>query len=307
MLQQTRMEVVLPYWNRFMSQFPTPEILANADEEEVFKAWAGLGYYRRARFLHRAAKVLSEERGGVFPSSRSDWESLPGIGPYTSAALASIVSGELAAVVDGNVKRVAARVHGWERSLSDPALHKETEAWAQEVLREAFAFGSSPGDSNQALMELGAMVCTPAQPQCGVCPVAAECSSRASADPSRLPFPAKKPEFKKRFLTFLVSERKQQFLMQPCKEGAWTPGFWEPPFVEAHGEEEVCRLWLERGGEGVPGEVVGHFRHTITRNRIFAEVRVLHGDISSGYESPAEVPLSGLGEKSIKIAVKHFS
>ena len=172
MLQQTRVDAVIDHFRRFLQRFPTLLSLALAPEEDVLALWSGLGYYRRARMLHRAAKFLVEEHGGTLPRTARELRTLPGIGAYTSAAIASIAFGEPVAVVDGNVERVLLRVAGRpeERGIKAAAF---VETFAQALLDT-----KAPGDSNQAIMELGATVCLPRGPLCLQCPVFDYCRTR---------------------------------------------------------------------------------------------------------------------------------
>src|SRR5664279_4349503 len=167
MLQQTRVAAVLDHYARFLQRLPTVQALAAAREQSVLALWSGLGYYHRARRLHQAAKVIARERDGEFPRTAEAWRELPGIGRYTAAAIASIAFGEPVAVVDGNVERVIERLFGG-------AEGKES-AWQHA---EALLDRARPGDFNQAMMELGATVCTPRAPQCVLCPLYTWCQSR---------------------------------------------------------------------------------------------------------------------------------
>ena len=170
MLQQTRVSAVAEHFLRFMEKFPTLEALAKADEDEVLASWSGLGYYRRARMLHKAARFVAKELGGNLPPTAVGLRTLPGIGEYTSAAIASIVFGEPVACVDGNVARVLTRMRGWtERTAVAAKIRKA----ASEMLD-----ADRPGDFNQAMMELGATVCLPRGPLCLQCPVADLCATR---------------------------------------------------------------------------------------------------------------------------------
>jgi A/G-specific adenine glycosylase len=169
MLQQTRVETVKGYYDAWLDRFPTVEALAGASEDDVLKAWEGLGYYRRARNLLRAARQVREEWGGDVPSAYDDLRTLPGVGEYTAGAVASIAFGEAVPAVDGNVKRVLSR-------LFDRA--RPTVKWLREVAADLVDPGR-PGDWNQALMELGATVCTPRSPRCSVCPLGRHCAARA--------------------------------------------------------------------------------------------------------------------------------
>ena len=169
MLQQTRVETVLPYYERWVEQFPTLEDLAGAEEEEVLKAWEGLGYYSRARRLHGAAKVVRERYAGELPASAEELKALPGVGEYTAGAVASIAFGERVGVVDGNVRRVFSRLF----DLPDPSP-SELRSIAAELVDP-----DRPGDFNQALMELGATICTPRSPSCSACPFGDRCRALA--------------------------------------------------------------------------------------------------------------------------------
>jgi A/G-specific adenine glycosylase len=175
MLQQTRVAVVIDRFEVFIQRFPTVASLARAQEQEVLALWSGLGYYRRARMLHQAAKFVATHRRGKLPATVDELRELPGIGAYTAAAIASIAHGEPEAVVDGNVERVICRLTGWDESGGEgaSALRKKIQGMASELLDP-----ERPGDFNQAMMELGATVCLPRNPQCLVCPLAGTCVTR---------------------------------------------------------------------------------------------------------------------------------
>jgi A/G-specific adenine glycosylase len=180
MLQQTRVAVVIERYKEFLARFPTLASLAAAPEQDVLALWSGLGYYRRARMLHKAAQFVVENCGGVMPTAAEDLQQLPGIGAYTSAAIASIAHGERVAVVDGNVERVLCRMEGWDAS---PSLKREIWNLAAQLIDH-----NRPGDFNQALMELGATVCTPRNPQCLTCPLVKDCTTRGEHKrPARAP------------------------------------------------------------------------------------------------------------------------
>jgi len=301
MLQQTRVEAVVPFYERWMVRFPDVAALAAADEQEVLKHWAGLGYYRRARMLHAAARQVSAG-GGALPTDRAAWQALPGVGEYASAAIASIALGVRVPVVDGNVKRVAARYLALELAADDRALHGAAEAWGAE-LHAAAAAGDAPGDLNQALMELGATVCAPRTARCQDCPAAAGCASRA-AEPLALPLPPKKTEWKELRLDFLLAERDGSFLLEQKRDG-WTPGLWEPPALE----DGVKLLHAVSGAKGPPSSrsearPLGSVRHTITHHKIEARAFALPGWDGEGGIDPATVPLSGLGRKLIALVAQ---
>ena len=201
MLQQTRSETVARYYARFLERFPDVFALAAASEDEVLKCWEGLGYYSRARNLHAAARRVAAN-GGRFPDSAAGLRALPGIGPYAANAIASIAFGERVPALDGNQARVLARVLAWEAPLRTPF---DLEMAAREQMT-----GDRPGDYNQALMDLGASVCTSRRPDCGACPIAALCRARALGDPES--FPRRQPPVARREVERLV-------MVARCPEG----------------------------------------------------------------------------------------
>jgi A/G-specific adenine glycosylase len=216
MLQQTRVAAVIEHYHEFLRRFPTLEKLAAAREASVLAAWSGLGYYRRARALHAAAKVVARERGGKFPTVAAEWRDLPGIGRYTAAAVASIAFDEPVAVVDGNVERVLHRVSG--RRLAGEALWS-----AADDLLDA----RRPGDFNQAMMELGAVVCTPRAPECLLCPVIELCATRGELASVTKPAPQKKRE-----IHYALHHRDGEvFLLRRAPDASLLPGMWELPEV----------------------------------------------------------------------------
>ena len=218
MLQQTRVAAVIAHYHEFLRRFPTVEKLAAAREASVLAAWSGLGYYRRARMLHAAAKVVVREKGGKFPATAKDLRALPGVGRYTAAAIASIAFGEPAAVVDGNVERVLQRVSGRRLTGED--------FWLQA---ERLLDRERPGDFNQAMMELGATVCTPRAPACLSCPVVELCATRGELAGSTKP-----PRQKKREIHYALDCRNGSvFLVQRAPDARLMAGMWELPEVDA--------------------------------------------------------------------------
>jgi A/G-specific adenine glycosylase len=192
MLQQTRALTVIPYWERFLARFPTLRDLAAADADDVLGAWAGLGYYSRARNLQRAAQEVMERFGGALPEAPEELATLPGVGRYTAGAVASIAFDRPAPVVDGNAARVLARLRGIREDASAP--QGRARLWEEAA---SLVAGPSPGDLNQALMELGATLCLPRAPRCGACPVARFCDARAAGDAETLPVKAPRGEPRK--------------------------------------------------------------------------------------------------------------
>ncbi|MBQ7455109.1 MAG: A/G-specific adenine glycosylase, partial [Clostridia bacterium] len=182
MLQQTRTETVAGYYARFLARFPDVVSLAKAPEQEVLKLWEGLGYYSRARNLHRAAKIVAGEYGGVFPSTYEAIRALPGVGDYTAAAIGSIAFGLPCPAVDGNLSRVLSRVHGVREDIDIPSVRRRIHALAQENIDPA-----APGDWNQALMDIGATICLPGTPDCARCPLQPLCDAYKEGDADLLP------------------------------------------------------------------------------------------------------------------------
>ena len=216
MLQQTRVAAVVDHYERFLRRFPNIEKLARAREASVLAAWSGLGYYRRARMLHAAAKKVVDQRAGKFPTSAVELRALPGIGRYTAAAIASIAFEEPVAVVDGNVERVVQRLLG--KRIAGELLW----AAAQEILS-----AERPGDFNQAMMELGATVCLPRQPKCSTCPVSRMCATRGE-----LPAAGRGTRQEKREVNYALDRRNGSiFLTRRPATVSLMPGMWELPEI----------------------------------------------------------------------------
>ncbi len=228
MLQQTRVETVTPYFERWMRRFPTVRALADSPLDDVLSQWAGLGYYARARNLHAAARDVVATYGGAFPSTAERLRALRGVGDYTAGAIASIAFGEAAPIVDGNVVRVLARVDALDGAADDPQLKKRVWQRAGELVRADG--GADAGDFNQAMMELGATVCTPASPGCSRCPLATACRARASGDATALPGPKRKkaPRVVDAVAVLVEREGKLLLVRRPPR-GLWG-GLWEPPW-----------------------------------------------------------------------------
>jgi A/G-specific adenine glycosylase len=188
MLQQTQVATVVPYYERFLKRFPTVRRLAAASLEDVLRVWQGLGYYSRARNLHRAARQVVGAMGGRLPECAAEWRRLPGVGDYTAAAIASIGFGEPRAVVDGNVARVMARFRGLRSDFGRAAARRALVRWLDGLIP-----ADAPGAFNQALMELGALVCRPTRPDCGRCPLATDCVARREDRTGELPVRRRRP------------------------------------------------------------------------------------------------------------------
>lgn len=224
MLQQTRVETVIPYWERFLTRFPSVRELAEAPADEVMQLWAGLGYYSRARNLHRAAKQIASEYGGELPADPEGLRALPGVGRYTAGAVASIAFNLPEPVLDGNVIRVLTRLHGIRDDVGQARVRERLWAEAARLVR-----GPRPGDFNQALMELGATLCTPKAPGCSRCPLQRRCRARRGGAPEELPH--KQPRARPRKLAAVAAllERKGRVLAVRRPPEGLLGGLWELP------------------------------------------------------------------------------
>ena len=252
MLQQTQVATVLPYFERFTARFPTVQALAEAPLPDVLRLWAGLGYYSRARNLHAGALHICVHHGGLFPKTRQGVLSVPGIGPYTAGAILSIAFNLPEPVVDGNVQRVMARFYKWNKVLE--STPSRDFFWAKA--REWVESHPQPRILNQALMELGALVCTKHSPRCGVCPLKANCKAFLMGRPERYPIrQPRKPFVELRWVALVFDHRGKLFLRKRTAQEWWT-GLWDFPTQERRGEIDMS---AELGGE---------IRHTVTHHRI---------------------------------------
>lgn len=263
MLQQTQVATVLPYYERFVAAFPTVLGLARADQQRVLKLWEGLGYYSRARNLHKAAKAIVAEHDGVVPADYAGLRALPGVGDYTAAAVASIAFGEAVPVVDGNVLRVAARLFGIDDDIGKPATRK---AIADRLRPAVVSVGSrssrprksannrrsrtdtgrravpprSAGDFNQALMELGALLCTPRSPDCKACPVARWCVAKRDGRVTELPVKAKRARVPHYEIAVAAIWRRGRILIGRRRADQMLGGLWELPGGKRRADESLA-------------------------------------------------------------------
>ncbi len=262
MLQQTRIEAVMRYYPRFMEAFPRLEDLAAAREEEVLKLWEGLGYYSRARNLRKAAQVCVEELGGKLPETVAQLKKLPGVGAYTAGAVASLAFGEAAPAVDGNVLRILARLTRDERDVLQPAVKKEAEGFLKSVLEQLEA----PGPFNEALMELGEMLCLPAgKPRCRQCPLQDLCMALAQGCQEDLPLrgAAKPRRQEKKTLLLLRHQGKVALVKRP--EKGLLAGLYAFPLLEGHLGPGDILPWLKSYGIPFgPLQELGTARHVFT-------------------------------------------
>jgi A/G-specific adenine glycosylase len=302
MLQQTRVAAVIEHYENFLRRFPTMLALALAPESEVLATWSGLGYYRRARMLHKAAQFLTRERGGVLPNTATELRTLPGIGEYTSAAIASIAFGESIAVVDGNVERVLLRLTGRPEIKTAAARTFVQEKASALVPKRRIGEGvNAAGDHNQAMMELGATLCLPRAPLCLHCPVYSMCKTRGEHITPPRAVQLSRPA------AYLLSLRKrgtvtEVLLEQRADDASLMPGMYELPPLPldaVQGREPLLRL-----------------RHAITNTNYYVQVFAAHGPEDSGLRRaiPASkgdlhwvltsrlgsLPLTGLARKALQ-------
>src|SRR6202789_1231486 len=302
MLQQTRVAGVIHHYEEFLRRFPTTVALALAPESDVLAAWSGLGYYRRARMLHKAAQFLTQERGGVLPSTSAELRTLPGIGDYTSASIASIAFGESVAVVDGNVERVLLRLTGHpEAETAAGRAFVQAQASALVPRRRGIGSINAAGDHNQAMMELGATICLPRAPLCLDCPVHAICRTRGEHITPPRAAQLSRPA------AYLLCLRKrgtvtEVLLQRRSAAVSLMPGMYElPPLPQdaVQGREPVLRV-----------------RHAITNTNYYVQVFAARGPQDRGLRRAipaakndlhwirtsrlAEIPLTGLARKSLQ-------
>lgn len=274
-LQQTRVAQGKPYYERFVAAYPTVEDMARADERELLRLWQGLGYYSRARNLHQTARYVTNELDGKFPNTFRDLLKMKGIGVYTAAAIASFAFGERVPVVDGNVYRVLARVFGIEEDITTTGAKKTFADAAVRLIERA----GNPATYNQAIMEFGAIQCTPVSPDCLLCPLQQQCVAYLTGRQHRLPVKAKKAPVRERFFSYIVfrngnkialRERTDRdvwqhlydfYLVETDEAQATLHGSWLP--------ESVYKLVQEGGSVGVPAEAVQLLSHQRIRARFY--------------------------------------
>jgi len=313
MLQQTRVDTVVPYFQRFLARFPDVRALAAAELDDVLHLWSGLGYYRRARQLHATAREVTERHGGVFPAEAASLRALPGIGAYTAGAIASIAYGRREPLVDGNVARVLARLESLEEPIKSPAAVRRLWAIAARLLPE-----EQPGRFNEALMELGATVCTPRDPRCDACPLERFCVARARGLERELPVVSSKaavPVVEAVALVLVDPEGKVLFARR--REGGLFGGLWEPPMVEGSASVVAARPHLAALGLGLSSgsgrgrlREVGRVTHVLSHRRMEITVAAGRGatpaaELAAPYEKAAwldpEAPGVGVSTLARKV------
>jgi A/G-specific adenine glycosylase len=307
MLQQTRVETVIPYYERFLARWPSIQALAAASLEEVLEAWAGLGYYRRARNLHAAAQRVAEL--GAFPDDLTGLRALPGVGEYTAAAIASMALGHDALAVDGNLRRVAARLALIDRPVQSGPGARRVQGWLEERLPSGRA-----GDFNQALMDLGATLCLPSSPRCGACPVVQDCGAHAAGRQEELPAPSpRRPPSPVPVVALLVEHDGALLLVQRPAEGLLA-GLWGPPELpleQGRAAEEGVASLLEGLGlrPATSPRRLGALEHVFTHRRWQVAVFGVQLDVEPAMSAarwwrpgqPGPAPLSRLAERILAL------
>ncbi|MGX6444683.1 A/G-specific adenine glycosylase [Neobacillus sp. K501] len=285
MLQQTRVDTVIPYFNRFIEWFPTIEDLANANDDKVLKAWEGLGYYSRVRNLHSAVKEVKEKYNGQVPNTPKEISELKGVGPYTAGAILSIAYGVPEPAVDGNVMRVLSRILSIWEDIAKPSTRKVFE----EAVRRLISH-DEPSEFNQALMELGALICTPTSPSCLLCPVREHCQAFHEGVQTELPIKTKKNSQRKvELAAAILKNRNGEILIHKRPESGLLANLWEFPNVEIQHpfmteREQIATLFHESFDDmnitldkGI-GQIEHIFSHLVWNIRVFT------GTISSDFK-----------------------
>lgn len=293
MLQQTQVARVIDRYTSFLERFPNVRALASAPESDVLAEWSGLGYYRRARLLHAAARAIVDRHDGEFPEGTDAIRALPGVGAYTAGAIASMVFKRKEPLLDGNVERVLLRL----ACKDDPPKDKATQAWAWDQARALVEASEDPGVLNEGLMELGATVCTPSAPKCPACPLRAQCGARAAGRTEEIPTP--KPRARQKAMhavCFVVADSRGRLLVQTRPDGGMWAGMAQPPSVES--DRPIDPDWAA-GDLGLEaGEHLGSFEHVTTHRRVAFEVyegHALKGVKKDGaWVPPRELAAMGL-------------
>ena len=301
MLQQTRVETVLGYYDRFLQRFPTIADLAAAPEDDVLKLWEGLGYYSRARNLHKGAKQVMAEHGGVIPSTVEALRKISGIGPYTAGAIASIAFEQPVPAVDGNVIRVVSRLRGIRENVGVPSVRRSLEGEAASLVP-----ATRPGDFNQAVMDLGATICTPGTPSCEKCPLQAECDAYAAGDAEDLPvLPRKNPPRLLDYTVCLICSGNRVLMRQRTE--TMLHGLWVFPMAEGKltlrqvpaAVKKLTRLAVTEVQSA--GEAKHVFTHQIWQMQLCTMSVPENAEAPAGYSF---IPITAMSALTIPTAVK---
>ena len=300
MLQQTRVETVIPYFQRWLAEFPSIKFLADTEEDQVLKAWEGLGYYSRARNLHAAARLVVDNHEGELPADKAALLELPGIGRYTAGAILSIAFDQPAPILDGNLRRVFTRVFNIQTPIQITATEKVLWEIAAELVPS-----SNPGDFNQSLMELGALICQPKNPHCGHCPLADDCQSRQLGNQEQLPVRKGKSPLPHLQVTAAVINREGLVLLAKRPPGGLLGGMWEFPGGKQEENETLPETLTREIKEELNLEVeigsqLGKYHHAYTHYKVTLyayQCRMISEDLQLNYHTETVwVSLEGLSD-----------
>lgn len=301
MLQQTRVDTVIPYFNRFTEKYPTLEVLANAPEEEVLKMWEGLGYYSRIRNLQAGVKEVVESYGGIVPNTRDKISKLKGVGPYTAGAILSIAYGVPEHAVDGNVMRVLSRVLNID---DDIALPKTKKIFEEAVIM--LIDKDNPSSFNQGLMELGALICTPTSPKCLLCPVRDFCMAFQHGDPTTLPVKTKKVKTKTIPYTVIVAINENgEMLVEKRDSTGLLANMWQFPMFETANEVDALQQWSKQYNVSPKNEPIKlmQFKH-IFSHIVWEIDAILVYVESNGFKNNQFVTMEQLEELPIPVPMQ---
>lgn len=265
-MQQTRIAQGLPYYNKFVKELPTIRDFANAEQDFILNLWQGLGYYSRARNMHHAAKQVMDEFGGMFPDTFKDLKRLKGVGDYTAAAIASIAFNEKKAVVDGNVYRVLSRLFNIDTPIDSTEGKKYFQSLADELID-----ADRPGDYNQAIMDFGAMVCMPKNPDCSNCPLVEKCEGFANNSIANLPVKSKKVKVTNRYFEYYEITSDDHLLIEQRTSNDIWKGLYQIPLVEVNSQSEkgIGQLRDRFGLNEVEVSASGEAKHILSHQKLF--------------------------------------
>ena len=306
-LQQTRVEQGLPYYHAFVDNYPTVQLLADANEDDILKLWQGLGYYSRARNMHAAAKFIASDCGGKFPSTYDDIRALKGVGDYTAAAIASFAYKLCYPVIDGNVYRVLARYFGISSAIDSTTGKKEFKALAEQLIPKA-----SPDIYNQAIMEFGAIQCTPKKPNCLFCPLQKSCYAYGKGTISQFPFKAKKVKQRNRFFNYLVLiDNQNTFLQKRTGKDVWQ-GLFQFPLIETPKVIEEKELKQSKEWNTLFAEsptilkCSKEYKHILSHQKIYAKFWVIDGQIDLKNTSFEKTIIEDLNKYAVPRLIENY-
>lgn len=312
MCQQTQIATVIPYFERFLAKYPDETTLAASDEDELVRLWEGLGYYRRARALRVAAQRIVEQHDGRFPLTFDEVLALPGIGRYTAGAILSISRNQRLPILEGNTVRVFSRWIGLRIPVNEKPGQEILWSFSQSMLPKAKRRDRGPAAFNQAAMELGALICTPREPKCLVCPVARDCVANANGWQSQIPGKVTKTKYESRNeFAALIRDASGDYLVRQTPPGSRFAGMWDFPKAGPPEARDVSELasWLasDLGGKLTVGETIDTIKHAVTKYRITLQLHAMEWDFDGevlpenyrfrSAQELAEMPMSATGRK----------